>query len=89
MLDSRMDPALAKGLLRGAPDPLRSEFRLRYSMLLNIMRAEGAEPEQLLRSSFRQFQAERDLPQLQAKACPACTPRQRLLPAAVSLPWAP
>ena len=68
MLDTRMEPAVAQGMLRGAPDALSSAFHLSYTMLLNLLRAGGATPEQLLRASFRQFQTERALPALRARA---------------------
>ena len=68
MLDTRMEPAVAQGMLRGAPDALSSAFHLSYTMLLNLLRAGGSTPEQLLRASFRQFQTERALPALRARA---------------------
>ena len=68
MLDERMEAAVAKDMLRGAPDALYSAFHLTYATLLNILRLDGAEPESLLRASFRQFQAERALPALEARA---------------------
>lgn len=36
-------------------------------MLLNLMRVEGVEPEELMHRSYRQFQTERLLPALQQK----------------------
>jgi hypothetical protein len=36
-------------------------------MLLNLMCFEGADPEQLIRLSYRQFQTERALPALEAQ----------------------
>ena len=68
MLDTRMEPAVARGMVQGAPDALRSEFHLSYTMLLNLALGEAAtEPEALLRASFRQFQTERALPALRAR----------------------
>ena len=43
MMDERMDPQIAKGMLHGRSDPLNSAFRLHYPMLLNLMRMEGGE----------------------------------------------
>lgn len=38
MCDQRLDPAVAKGIVRGAPDPLHSAFRLTYPSLLSVLR---------------------------------------------------
>jgi len=64
MIDTRMEPAIAKSMVQGAPDTLHSEFHLSYAMLLNLLLSEAADPESLLRASFRQFQVERSLPAL-------------------------
>lgn len=66
MLDTKMEPSIAKDMVRGAPDALWSEFRLGYAPLLAQLRSEDADPEVLLASSFRQFQLQRALPALQA-----------------------
>lgn len=68
MLDAKMEPAVAKAMIKGSPDPLTSAFSLRYSMILGLARVEGASPEALLARSFRQWQARRALPALQARA---------------------
>jgi ATP-dependent RNA helicase DOB1 len=68
MLDAKMEPAVAKAMIKGAPDALTSAFGLRESMLLGLARVEGASPEALLAQSFRQWQAKRALPALQARA---------------------
>ena len=65
----RLRCAAARG--QGAPDALYSAFHLTYSMVLNLLRAEGASPEALMRASFRQFQAEKALPQLAQAAAAA------------------
>ncbi|GFR46723.1 hypothetical protein Agub_g8346 [Astrephomene gubernaculifera] len=67
MLDQRLEPPVAKEMIKGAPDTLYSAFHLGYNMLLSLMRVEGAEPEQLMAASFRQFQTERALPSLEAR----------------------
>ena len=67
MMDGRLDPAVAKDMLHGAPDALNSEFHLGYNMLLNLAtRSDAAGVEDLLRRSFRQFQMEAALPNRQA-----------------------
>ncbi|MCO5559779.1 hypothetical protein L7F22_013383 [Adiantum nelumboides] len=65
MLDEKLEPAVAKSMVKGSPDPLNSAFHLNYNMLLNQMRCEESDPETLLRNSFYQFQCDRALPQLQ------------------------
>ncbi|KAH7372411.1 hypothetical protein KP509_17G002800 [Ceratopteris richardii] len=67
MLDEKLEPAVAKSMVKGLPDPLNSAFHLSYNMLLNQMRCEESDPEALLRKSFYQFQCDRALPQLQDK----------------------
>ncbi|KAL7557415.1 hypothetical protein ACA910_016631 [Epithemia clementina (nom. ined.)] len=68
MLDEKMEPAVCKDILYGAPDPLNSSYKISYNMLLNLMRVEDVDPEYLLRASFHQFQKERDAPALLAEA---------------------
>ena len=41
MVDEKMEPHVAKGMLKGTSDPLISSFHLGYNMLLNLMRVEG------------------------------------------------
>ena len=67
MIDSKMDPATAKLMLRGQSDPLYSEFHLTYPMLVNMMRVEGANVEDLIMRSYRQFQSEKQIPALEDK----------------------
>ena len=56
MLDEKMEPDVAKGMIYGASDPLFSSYHVSYNMLLNMTRVEDADPENLLRASFHQFQ---------------------------------
>lgn len=37
-MDEKLEPAVAKDMIKGAPDTLYSEFHLEYSMLLNLLR---------------------------------------------------
>lgn len=60
-------PLTAKEMIKGAPDHMHSEFHLGYNMLLNLATQEDRDAEQLMASSFRQFQVERSLPQLEAR----------------------
>ena len=64
MLDEKMEPAVAKGILYGTADALDSSYHVTYNMLLNLMRVEGADPDYLVRSSFHQFQQEAEAPAL-------------------------
>jgi hypothetical protein len=57
MLDSKMEPAVMRDMIKGAPDTMNSEFHLGHNMLLSVMRAaEGVDPEAIIAASFRQFQ---------------------------------
>ena len=66
MASKKLEPEVAKGMLKGVSDPLYSRFHLGYSMLLNMMRVEDLQAEYVMRSSFHQFQHERALPDLKA-----------------------
>ena len=67
MVDEKMEPHVAKNMLKGASDPLISSFHLGYNMLLNLMRVEGVDPETLIKKSFHQFQSDRALPGYEKK----------------------
>ncbi|WPG98375.1 ATP-dependent RNA helicase [Acrodontium crateriforme] len=56
MIDEKMEPAVAKGIVRGEQDKLNSAFYLGYNMILNLMRVEGISPEFMLERCFFQFQ---------------------------------
>jgi ATP-dependent RNA helicase DOB1 len=62
MVDEKMEPAVAKGMLMGKADALNSSFHLGYNMLLNLLRVEGVDPEYLIKKSFHQFQSDKSLP---------------------------
>lgn len=68
MLDEKMEPDIAKGMIYGDPDPLYSSYHIGYNMVLNMLRVEDADPEHLLRSSFHQYQQEKNAPQLESQA---------------------
>ncbi|XP_024538268.1 DExH-box ATP-dependent RNA helicase DExH9 [Selaginella moellendorffii] len=67
MLDEKLEPAVAKQIVKGTADPLNSAFHLSYNMILNQMRCEESNPEDLLRQSFHQFQSDRSLPILEQR----------------------
>ncbi|MCJ1260882.1 ATP-dependent RNA helicase mtr4 [Lobaria immixta] len=56
MIDEKMEPTVAKGIVRGEQDKLNSAFYLGYNMILNLMRVEGISPEFMLERCFFQFQ---------------------------------
>ncbi|KAJ2459291.1 ATP-dependent RNA helicase mtr4, partial [Coemansia sp. RSA 2424] len=68
MLDEKMEPAIAKGMVKGEPDVLNSAFHLSYNMILNLMRVETFTPQFMLERSFHQFQTHAALPRLEAEA---------------------
>ncbi|KAG6593624.1 DExH-box ATP-dependent RNA helicase DExH9, partial [Cucurbita argyrosperma subsp. sororia] len=65
MVDEKLEPSTAKMMLKGNADCLNSAFHLSYNMLLNQIRCEDGDPENLLRNSFYQFQADRNIPNLE------------------------
>lgn len=56
MIDEKIEPDVAKEIVRGEQDNLNSAFHLGYNMILNLMRVEGFSPEFMLESCFFQFQ---------------------------------
>ncbi|KAF9129681.1 ATP-dependent RNA helicase mtr4 [Mortierella sp. 14UC] len=64
MLDQKMEPAVAQGMVLGTADPLNSAFYLSYYMILNLMRIEGFSPEYMLEKCFYQFQTSGDIPKI-------------------------
>lgn len=68
MVDEKLEPSTAKMMLKGSADSLNSAFHLSYNMLLNQLRCEDGNPENLLRNSFYQFQADRAIPDLERQA---------------------
>ncbi|KRY77804.1 Superkiller viralicidic activity 2-like 2, partial [Trichinella pseudospiralis] len=68
MLESSIGADVAKNIIKGEADPLNSEFRLTYNMVLNLFRVEGINPEFMLERSFFQFQKYSTMPALYEKA---------------------
>jgi hypothetical protein len=58
---------VAQGMLKGRADTLTSSFHLRYNMLLNLLRVDFMEPEEMLRRSFHQFQNDAAIPLLKQR----------------------
>lgn len=67
MIDQKMQPEVAKGMLKGVSDPLNSSFHLSYNMLLNSLRIEDIDIEYIVQRSFHQFQNDAALPQMGEK----------------------
>ncbi|KAJ2009338.1 ATP-dependent RNA helicase mtr4 [Coemansia thaxteri] len=68
MLDEKMEPAIAKDMVKGEPDVLNSAFHLSYNMILNLMRVETFTPQYMLERSFHQFQTHAEIPRLELEA---------------------
>lgn len=67
MIDEKMEPQVAKGMVKGQADRLDSAFHLGYNMILNLMRVEGISPEFMLEHSFYQFQNVTSVPTMEKK----------------------
>jgi len=67
MIDQQMGSDVARNVVKGLPDPLNSQFKLKYNMILNLLRVEGINPEFMLERSFFQFQNYAELPALYEK----------------------
>lgn len=65
MVDEKLDPASAKGMVKGEADRLDSAFHLGYNMVLNLMRVEGISPDFMLEKCFYQFQSAASVPQFE------------------------
>ncbi len=77
MIDEKMEPAVAKEIVRGEQDKLNSAFYLGYNMILNLMRVEGISPEFMLERCFYQFQNTASVSGLKrGNCCEACTPEK-------------
>ncbi|CAD5205733.1 unnamed protein product [Bursaphelenchus okinawaensis] len=56
MVDQKMSDEVAKKIVKGQTDPLNSQFRLTYNMVLNLIRVPDVNPEYMMERSFRYFQ---------------------------------
>ncbi|GAN05553.1 ATP dependent RNA helicase [Mucor ambiguus] len=63
MIDEKMEPAVAKGMVKGESDRMNSAFHLSYNMILNLLRVEGVSPEYMLEKCFFTFQNDSNIPQ--------------------------
>lgn len=67
MFDEKMEPDMAKNMLKGNSDNLLSSFYINYHMLLNSQRMEDIDVEYILARSLLQFQQDAELPMLKAE----------------------
>jgi ATP-dependent RNA helicase DOB1 len=67
MIDEKMEPAVAKEIVRGEQNKLNSAFYLGYNMILNLIRVEGISPEYMLERCFYQFQNTASISTLEKK----------------------
>ncbi|CAE6411975.1 unnamed protein product [Rhizoctonia solani] len=67
MVNAKLEPATAKGMVKGEADRLDSAFHLGYNMVLNLMRVEGVSPEYMLERCFYQYQNGTKVPALEAE----------------------
>ncbi|PHH68091.1 hypothetical protein CDD82_852 [Ophiocordyceps australis] len=65
MIDDKMNPDVAKGIVTGQQDNLNSAFYLGYNMILNLLRIEAISPEFMLERCFHQFQNAASVPNLE------------------------
>ncbi|KAI7914828.1 FRQ-interacting RNA helicase [Pyricularia oryzae] len=67
MIDDKLDPETAKGMVCGQQDRLNSAFHLGYNMILNLQRIETVSPQYMLERCFYQFQNASSVPALEKK----------------------
>ncbi|KAL2256422.1 hypothetical protein VTK26DRAFT_1701 [Humicola hyalothermophila] len=65
MVDDKLEPDVARGVVVGHQDRLNSAFHLGYNMILNLLRIEAISPEFMLERCFFQFQNASSVPQLE------------------------
>ncbi|KAL0083768.1 rRNA-processing arch domain-containing protein [Phycomyces blakesleeanus] len=63
MIDEKMEPDVAKNMVKGESDRMDSAFHLSYNMVLNLLRVEEISPEFMLERCFHTFQNDAHIPQ--------------------------
>lgn len=66
LTDSEQTPTLNHMIL-GPPTKLSSQFRLTYSMILNLLRVEALRVEEMIKRSFSENASQRLMPEHQKK----------------------
>jgi ATP-dependent RNA helicase DOB1 len=79
MVDDKLEPDTARGIVVGQQDKLNSAFHLGYNMILNLLRIEAISPEYMLDRCFFQFQTAHSLPQLERELLALQQERDSLL----------
>ncbi|KAI9321903.1 rRNA-processing arch domain-containing protein [Dichotomocladium elegans] len=65
MINEKIEPTVAKQMIKGESDPMNSAFHLSYNMILNLLRVEGISPEYMLERCFYTFQNDNNIPQFE------------------------
>ncbi|EIW68625.1 hypothetical protein TREMEDRAFT_63092 [Tremella mesenterica DSM 1558] len=78
MCDEKLEPDIAKSMVKGQADRLDSAFHLGYNMIINLMRVEGVSPEYMLERCFYQFQNSKSVPVLEAQLKKAIAERDSI-----------
>jgi len=68
MCDEKLEPAVAKDMIKGEADRLDSAFHIGYNMVMNLMKVEGISPEYMLERCFHQFQSSTGIPKMEEGA---------------------
>jgi antiviral helicase SKI2 len=61
-------------MILGQPTKLSSQFRLTYSMILNLLRVEALKVEEMIKRSFSENASQRLLPDQQNRVAEVPTP---------------
>lgn len=69
MCDEKLEPSVAKDLIKGEADRLDSAFHISYNMIMNLMRVEGISPEYMLERCFHRFQSSTGVSKLEEGEC--------------------
>lgn len=69
MCDEKMEPSVAKKMIKGEADRLDLAFHISYNMIMNLMRVEGISPEYMLERCFHQFQSSTGVSKLEEGEC--------------------
>ena len=60
-------------MMLGNPMKLKSQFRLNYNMILNLLRVEALKVEEMIKRSFSENASQKLLPDQQKKVIEVCS----------------